>query len=90
MGPTLLVGPARRVLLLLPRPSTTMRELGDAAQPTARRRGPTVDIQLLLALVLGITTIVVLVLRTRLDAFVALLIAALVTGASPGNQPWRS
>ncbi len=34
------------------------------------------DVQLLLALVLGIATIVVLVLRTRLDAFVALLIAA--------------
>ncbi|WP_026534539.1 GntP family permease [Arthrobacter sp. H14] len=43
------------------------------------------DIQLLLALVLGITTIIVLVLRTRLDAFVALLIAALVTGAVAGQ-----
>ncbi|WP_324276610.1 GntP family permease [Blastococcus brunescens] len=42
------------------------------------------DVQLLLALVLGITTIVVLVLRTRLDAFVALLIAALVTGFVAG------
>ena len=42
------------------------------------------DIQLLLALVLGIATIVVLVLRTRLDAFVALLIAALVTGLVAG------
>jgi gluconate:H+ symporter, GntP family len=43
-----------------------------------------VDVQLLLALVLGIATIVVLVLRTRLDAFVALLIAALVTGFIAG------
>lgn len=43
------------------------------------------DIQLLLALALGITTIIVLVLRTRLDAFVALLIAALVTGAVAGQ-----
>ena len=42
------------------------------------------DVQLLLALVLGIATIVVLVLRTRLDAFVALLIAALVTGFVAG------
>lgn len=45
------------------------------------------DIQLLLALVLGIATIVVLVLRTRLDAFVALLIAALVTGIVAGQAP---
>jgi GntP family gluconate:H+ symporter len=44
-----------------------------------------VDLQLLLALVLGIATIVVLVLRTRLDAFVALLIAALVTGFVAGS-----
>ena len=43
------------------------------------------DMQLLLALTLGITTIIVLVLRTRLDAFVALLIAALVTGAVAGQ-----
>lgn len=46
-----------------------------------------VDIQLLLALVLGIATIIVLVLRTRLDAFVALLIAALVTGLVAGQAP---
>ncbi|MHA7190687.1 GntP family permease [Arthrobacter sp. MDT2-16] len=46
-----------------------------------------VDIQLLLALVLGIATIIVLVLRTRLDAFVALLIAALVTGIVAGQAP---
>jgi len=43
-----------------------------------------VDLQLLLALVLGITTIVVIVLRTRLDAFVALLLASLVTGFVAG------
>lgn len=45
------------------------------------------DIQLLLALVLGIATIIILVLRTRLDAFVALLIAALVTGIVAGQAP---
>jgi GntP family gluconate:H+ symporter len=43
------------------------------------------DVQLLSALVLGIATIVVLVLRTRLDAFVALLIASLVTGLVAGQ-----
>jgi len=43
-----------------------------------------VDLQLLLALVLGITTIIVIVLRTRLDAFVALLLASLVTGFVAG------
>ncbi|NGN67928.1 GntP family permease [Streptomyces sp. A7024] len=36
------------------------------------------------ALVLGIATIIVIVLRTRLDAFVALLIASLVTGFVAG------
>jgi len=44
-----------------------------------------VDLQLLLALVLGIGTIIFLVLRTRIDAFVALLIAALVTGFVAGS-----
>lgn len=44
------------------------------------------DFQLLLALVLGVATIIVLVLRTRLDAFVALLLAALVTGAVAGQN----
>jgi GntP family gluconate:H+ symporter len=43
-----------------------------------------VDLQLLAALVLGITTIIVIVLRTRLDAFVALLMASLVTGFVAG------
>lgn len=43
------------------------------------------DLQLLAALVLGIATIVVIVLRTRLDAFAALLIAALVTGFVAGT-----
>lgn len=42
------------------------------------------DLQLLLALVLGISTIILLVLWTRLDAFVALIIAALVTGFVAG------
>lgn len=45
------------------------------------------DLQLLLALVVGIATIVVLVLRTRLDAFAALLVAALVTGSIAGSAP---
>lgn len=44
------------------------------------------DIQLLLALFLGIAAIVVIVLRTRLDAFVALLIAALLTGVIAGQD----
>ncbi|MFG3252651.1 GntP family permease [Streptomyces sp. NPDC048172] len=43
------------------------------------------DLQLLAALVLGIATIVVIVLRTRLDAFFALLVAALVTGFVAGE-----
>lgn len=42
------------------------------------------DLQLLAALVLGIATIVVVVLRTRLDAFIALLLACLVTGFVAG------
>ncbi|WP_199432812.1 GntP family permease [Qaidamihabitans albus] len=42
------------------------------------------DLQLLAALVLGIGAIVVIVLRTRLDAFVALLVAALLTGFVAG------
>ena len=45
------------------------------------------DLQLLLALVLGISTIIIVVLRTRLDAFVALLLAALVTGFVAGAPP---
>ena len=43
------------------------------------------DIRLIVALVLGIATIIVLVLRTRLDAFAALLAAALVTGFVAGQ-----
>ncbi|WP_205857278.1 GntP family permease, partial [Phytoactinopolyspora endophytica] len=43
------------------------------------------DLQLLAALILGIATIVVIVLWTRLDAFVALLIAALVVGFVAGS-----
>ncbi|TCP45816.1 GntP family gluconate:H+ symporter [Tamaricihabitans halophyticus] len=42
------------------------------------------DLRLLAALVLGIAAIVVVVLRTRLDAFIALLIAALLTGFVAG------
>lgn len=44
------------------------------------------DVQLLLALALGIAAIVVIVLRTRLDAFVALLIAAILTGVVAGQD----
>lgn len=44
------------------------------------------DIQLLLALVAGIAAIIVLVLKTRLDAFIALLIACLVTGVIAGQS----
>ena len=44
------------------------------------------DIQLLIALTIGIIAIVVIVLRTRLDAFVALLIAAIVTGIIAGQD----
>lgn len=44
------------------------------------------DLQLLAALVLGIAAIVVIVLRTRLDAFIALLIAALLTGLVAGSS----
>ncbi|MFC7404029.1 GntP family permease [Georgenia alba] len=44
------------------------------------------DLQLLLALVLGIATIVVVVLRTRLDAFVGLILAGLVTGLVAGQS----
>ncbi|MPZ01058.1 MAG: GntP family permease, partial [Actinophytocola sp.] len=43
------------------------------------------DLQLLAALGLGIAAIIVIVLRTRLDAFVALLLAALVTGFVAGS-----
>lgn len=43
------------------------------------------DIKLLLALLLGIAVIIVLVLRTRIDAFVALLIAGIVTGVIAGQ-----
>jgi GntP family gluconate:H+ symporter len=45
-----------------------------------------VDIQLLLALVAGIAAIIGLVLKTRLDAFIALLIACLVTGVIAGQS----
>ncbi|WP_299518101.1 SLC13 family permease [uncultured Serinicoccus sp.] len=44
------------------------------------------DVQLLLALVAGIATIIVLVLRTRLDAFIALLVACVVTGVLAGQE----
>lgn len=44
------------------------------------------DPLLLIALVVGIATIILLVLRTRLDAFVALLIAAIVIGLIAGQS----
>ena len=54
---------------------------------TREDEGDRMDIQLLLALVLGIATIVVLVLRTRIDAFGALLIASVLTGLVAGFSP---
>ncbi|UPK75637.1 GntP family permease [Nocardioidaceae bacterium SCSIO 66511] len=45
------------------------------------------DLQLLAALIVGIATIVGIVLWTRLDAFVALLVAAIVTGSIAGSKP---
>ncbi|MGC3022334.1 GntP family permease [Brevibacterium sp. FAM 24630] len=44
------------------------------------------DLQLILALVAGIVTIVVIVLATRLDAFIALLVASIVTGIVAGQD----
>lgn len=44
------------------------------------------DLQLILALIAGIATIVVIVLATRLDAFIALLVAAVVTGVVAGQD----
>ncbi|UZD63314.1 GntP family permease [Brevibacterium sp. JSBI002] len=44
------------------------------------------DLQLILALAAGIATIVVIVLATRLDAFIALLLAAVVTGIVAGQD----
>lgn len=43
------------------------------------------DMQLLAALIIGIAVIVVLILRTRMDAFSALLIASVVVGAVAGS-----
>lgn len=44
------------------------------------------DVQLILALLAGIATIIAVVLLTRLDAFVALIIASLVTGLIAGQR----
>ena len=44
------------------------------------------DLQLILALIAGIATIVVIVLATRLDAFIALLVASVVTGIVAGQD----
>ncbi len=44
------------------------------------------DLRHIAALVAGIATIVIIVLATRLDAFIALLIAALVTGVVAGQD----
>lgn len=43
------------------------------------------DLQLLLALAVGIAAIILIVLRTRLDAFVALIVAAIATGLVAGQ-----
>src|SRR5690606_19709757 len=76
---------ARSAHVLLVSRSTSCHndEVGHCRPPLSS--GEIVDIQLLLALVLGIAAIVVLVLRTRLDAFIALLIAGLVTGVVAGQ-----
>lgn len=44
------------------------------------------DVQLLFALLIGIAVIIFVVLKTRLDAFVALLLAAIVTGLIAGHS----
>lgn len=44
------------------------------------------DLQLILALIAGIATIIVIVLATKLDAFIALLVAAIVTGIVAGQD----
>ena len=44
------------------------------------------DLQLIAALAAGIATIVVIVLATRLDAFIALLLASIVTGIVAGQD----
>ncbi|CAN5145426.1 hypothetical protein BH24ACT12_BH24ACT12_18330 [soil metagenome] len=44
------------------------------------------DLQLLAALVIGIASILVIVLFTRLDAFVGLLMAAIITGSIAGSS----
>lgn len=44
------------------------------------------DIQFILALIAGIATIIAVVLLTRLDAFVALILASLVTGLIAGQE----
>ena len=45
------------------------------------------DVQLLLALVIGVGLLIGLILLTRLDAFIALLVAALATGLIAGSPP---
>ncbi|BBG04115.1 GntP family permease [Pseudonocardia saturnea] len=45
------------------------------------------DVVLLLALVAGIVTVVTIVLTTKLDAFVGLIIASLLTGLIAGTAP---
>src|SRR5690625_460003 len=65
----------------------TLAPLAVPSSRTSTRRRITVDLQPLIALVVGIAAIVVIVLRTRLDAFIALLIAALLTGSIAGFAP---
>ncbi|WP_206435710.1 SLC13 family permease [Actinobaculum sp. 352] len=45
------------------------------------------DVQLILALLAGIAVIIAVVLLTRLDAFVALILASLTTGLIAGQDP---
>ncbi len=46
-----------------------------------------VDLQLLAALIVGVAAIILIILKTRLDAFPALLIGAIVTGLVAGVAP---
>lgn len=58
----------------------------EGASLSSSNMGVHVDPLLLVALVVGIALIVVIVLRTRLDAFVGLLIAAVVVGLIAGQD----
>lgn len=46
--------------------------------------GMTLELQMLLGLVIGITVLILLVLKTKIHAFLALIIAASITGLVGG------